>query len=200
MKLKYSGNVYRFPLDFEFGYAYGQVLDYSDISDFDGILLRVFNIVEKEELGSKSIAQLKNSGIMFGPAPVNKYPTAKSGWKLYGKDNDFPKAPPLFKNLRGLLVQNNWAKLTPWFKQNRFDEKTDDKECEYEHVRHLETMILNHLDSIKIKITMMNIINNAGKVSDYYDLKQQGHKNLYVQIVNTYYDKEFAEKLLLELK
>lgn len=202
MKLEYSGNVYKFPLDFNLGYAYAEILDFSDISNFDGILIQVFKIVEiDKEVGSnRSIEEIKRTGIMFGPAPVNKYPKKmnKGGWELVGKDQEFDKSPPLFKHLRGLLIKNNWSNLKPWFKQNRFDDKVDDVECQYEEVRHLETVILNHLDSIKTKITMMKIIQDKERVDKFYDLKNLGYKNLFLQIANTYYPKITADTLLVQ--
>jgi hypothetical protein len=96
------------------------------------------------------------------------------------------------------LTNNNWLNLKPWFKQNRFDDKADDVECQYEEVRHLEIMTLNHLDSIKSKITMMKIIQDKDRVDKYYDLNNSGYKNIFLQIVNTYYPKIRAEKLLIQ--
>lgn len=94
------------------------------------------------------------------------------------------------------MNSNNWATLSPWFKQNRFNPNVKDVECEYEDIRHLETMILNHIQAIPEKITMMKMIEDGELVKNYYDLKNRGNKNLYLQVVNTYYSKEFAEKLL----
>lgn len=202
MKLEYSGNIYKFPLDFEMGFCFAEILDFSEISDFDGILIKVFGKVVKEKNDDTiGIPEIKKTGIMIGPLPINKYPNAKSksGWVLYGKNKDFDRNPPFFKNLRGLLNDNNWANLKPWFKQNRFNEKIEDIQCDYEEVRNLETMILNHVDSIKIKTTMMKIIENNEDVSKYYDLKKLGNKNLFLQIVNTYYKKKIAEQLLATL-
>jgi hypothetical protein len=198
MNLENSGKIYKFLLDFDKGYAYAEILDYSDVSGFSGILIQVFNYIgEKDD--SSAISEVKKSGIMFGPAPVNKYPNTKGkgAWKLYGKDENFNTVPPSFKFLRGLLVNNNWADLGPWFIQDWFgDNKTDGIESNYEEVRNLETMILNHPDSIKVKITMMKIIEAGERVADYYDLEDLGNKNLYLQVVNTYYDKDTTELLL----
>lgn len=204
MKKENSGNIYKFLLDFDKGHAYAEILDYSDVSDFDGILVQVFNYSNKEKDEKKvSIDEIKKSGILFGPAPVNKYPNTKGkgAWQLYGKDDDFDTSPPLFKSLRGLLINYNWATLRPWFLDDRFgDNKTADVEKNYEDVRNLETMILNHIDSIKVKITMMKIIAEGEKVAEYYDLKDLGNKNLYLQVVNTYYDKKTAEELVSYLE
>lgn len=202
MKLDYSGNIYKFPLDFEKGFGFAEILDFSDFSNFDGILVRVFNFIEKEKNdNNRNICEIKNAGVMFGPLPINKYPSprSKTGWVLYGKDEKFDKTPPFFKHLRGLLNDNNWANLQPWFKQGRFNKKIEDVECKYEEIRHLETLILNHVDSIKIKATMMKLIEEGEDVSKYYDLKNLGYKNLFLQIVNTYYEKKIAEKLLATL-
>ncbi len=86
--------------------------------------------------------------------------------------------------------------LSPWVKEDRFGESMQSIECEYEEVRGLEVSILNHVDSVIDKVTMMTIIKEGNDVKDYFDLKQLGNKNLYLQVVNTYYEKFTAEKLL----
>lgn len=85
MKNEYSGNIYKFPLKFDKGYAFAEVLDYPDISDFDGILLQVFNAIDKDkDSKTYSIKDIKATGIKLGPLPVNKYPNikGKGAWIL----------------------------------------------------------------------------------------------------------------------
>ena len=92
MLSEYTGNIYRFPLDLNQGYAFGQILDYSDVSAFDGILIRVFNKIQ-DDLSEVSISDIIATGIMFGPVPINKYPNVKgkNAWKLLGKGLNIEK-------------------------------------------------------------------------------------------------------------
>jgi hypothetical protein len=205
MKLDTSGNIYKIELNFNKGYAFAELLDFSDVSDFDGRLIQVYNLIQKEKTHNEiSIDDIIASGIKFGPVPINKYPNVrgKGAWILYGKNNKFPITAPLFKHYRGGLF-GNWANLKPWFKDNRFNLNKPENnyiEYDYEEVRGLETLILNHPIMVKEKVTMMVIIDEGGKVGDYYDLKLLGNKNMYFQVVNTYYPKSQAEELIASLE
>ena len=197
-----SGSIYKFQMEFGLGWAFAELLDYSDESEFDGKLLQVFNVIDTEKTQNlRSIEEIKDSGVLLGPAPVNKYPNikGKNAWILYGRDEKYSTDTIVSKKLRALLVKNNWADLKPWFKQYPFQPKLQPIECDYEEVRHLETMILNHPDTIRIKATMMKLIGKGEKINSYYDLKDMGNKNLFLQVVNTYYEKEIADELLSQI-
>ena len=199
MKKETSGNIYKFQLEHNKGYCYAELLDFSDISDFDGILVQVYDFGNEEDV---SIDQIKASKIIFGPAPMNKYPNerGRGAWKYIGKSDDYCKTSPFFKSLRGIIIKdNNWSNLSPWFKIQSFEENSEPIPSDYEAIRYLETKVLNHPDSIRIKLTMMKIIKDREKVSDYYDLDDRGELNMYLQIVNTYYSKEKAEELLKQI-
>ncbi len=61
-----SGNVYKFPLAFGKGYAYAEILDYSDIAGFDGILMQVFGLIDKEKNLEPTIDNIKNTASCLG--------------------------------------------------------------------------------------------------------------------------------------
>lgn len=197
MKTEHSGEIYRFDLLFGKGCAFAELLDYSDVLAFDGILIQVYNLVVEKNT-SICIDEIISSGVLFGPAPIHKYPNTRGrgAWTLIGRNEKYSKNPPFTKDLGGKINTNDWANLKPWFKEYRFDRKSRGTECDYEDIRGLETMILNHVQTIKDKITMMIIIKEGGNVSDYYDLRELGNHNIYLQLVNTYYSKEQANKLL----
>ena len=69
----------------------------------------------------------------------------------------------------------------------------------YEDVRRLETLVLNHPTMVKIKVTMIEIISSGKFVSDYYDLNDMGIRNMYLQVINTYFDKTKSEYLLTKI-
>ncbi len=197
MKEKNSGNVYAINLDFDFGSVYAGLLDYTDVRDFDGILVKVYRSVR--EIKEKEVFALDD--FLFGPVPINKYPNTKGkyAWKLLGKcysciinPNDL-----WFKNLRGIINKDNdWSNLEPWFKSKPFTENYNEYKADYADIRELEILILHHLEMVKIKSTMLLIIEAGKNVDDFYDLKQIGNQNMYIQLVNTYFNKEKSRELL----
>lgn len=193
-----SGNIFRFALDFEKGYAYAQIFDLSDLLGFSGKLIQVFNLIDNSSDSMADIQNVKSSGILVGPVPVNKFPNirGKDSWKLISKTETMQFTPPIFKDYRGILNKNDWSELKPWYKEDRFENKFESNVFDYEDVRHLETIILNHLKAVSIKCTMMKIISEGDSVKNYYDLNEVGIRNTYLQIVNTYYPREVALKLL----
>jgi hypothetical protein len=42
-------------------------------------------------------------------------------------------------------------------------------------------------------------LDSGKKVSDYYSLKELGTKNMYVQLINTYYPLEQTKQFLMDL-
>jgi len=205
MNTENSGKLYILPLDYEFGYVYAELLDYSDTQSFDGILVRIYALDcdASKKVGEYPIEDIVSSNVIFGPVPINKYPNVKgkNAWKYIGKNVNYTRNSLFFKRLRGLLFKSkNWEDLETWFK---FEWDNDDFEaiqCTYDEVRNLETTILNHLDGIKVMVTMMKIIEKGEKVKDYYNLLELGMINLYIRLVNTYYSKEESKELLKEVK
>ena len=196
--MSYSGKIYAIPLDFGYGFLFAEISDFSEISEFDGILAKVYNYRVNELSVDIPIDDIVSSGLLLFPMPMGKYPATrgKYAWKLWGENPAHDYTPPIFKSYRGVLKAKNWSALTPWFKQSPFTENFYDEKCVYDEVRHLETMKLNHQDLIKIKCTMRLFINDGKAVSNFYNLAEMGYRNMYVQVVNTYYDLEKANELL----
>lgn len=81
------------------GYAYAELLDFSDVSEFDGILIKVFEHVDKKvDQGEMDISEISLSKIRLGPLPVNKYPAirGKNCWSFLGKGTVLNDEPPFF--------------------------------------------------------------------------------------------------------
>jgi len=204
MNTEYSGNIYSIKLNFDLGYVYAELLDYSDVQEFDGILVQIYsyNVINQPK-NIDDIEVIKSKGILFGPVPINKYPNIKGkyAWKYIGKTNNYSKESLWFKNLRGLINEDdNWNNLKPWFKSKAFSNDSDYIECDYKEVRRLETLILNHSEMVKIKVTMLYLITKGENVEDFYDLNKIGNRNMYLQLINTYFDVTKTEKLLKFLK
>lgn len=46
---------------------------------------------------------------------------------------------------------------------------------------------------------MKTLLDMGKKVSEYYDLSEMGNRNMYVQLINTYYDLRQTEAFLNDL-
>lgn len=200
MKKETSGSIYQISLDYEMGYAYVELLDFSDTHRFNGILVQVYNYHGK--IGSSledTINDIVSSGIMIKYLPIVDYPKTKGkdAWKFIGKRDDFLKESPYFKEFKGIIFEeDDWSNLSPWIKSNDFSDNPEYIICEYEEVRNLETLTLNHAAGIKEKIIMLHLIKEGNNVNDFYNLKNRGKRNLYLQIINTYFDKDKAKELI----
>jgi hypothetical protein len=200
MKIEYSGNIYSIKLEFDLGFVYAELLDYSDVHDFDGILIQVYNYKDSDnQKNINDIDEIRSSGILFGPVPINRYPSIRGKflWKYIGKSTNYSKESPWFKSYRGnLFKEDNWNNVKPWFKSKYFDDDSEDMECNYNEVRRLETTILNHPEMIKIKLSMLYLIDKGENVSDFYDLSKIGNRNMFIQLINTYFDNDKVKLLL----
>ena len=199
--MKLINNVYAIPLDFQFGFVIAEVMDYTEFNSFDGVVLKVYDMFlsTKKEVQDLKIEEILTDQVIFGPAPLNKFPNVKGkgAWILIGKRIVENREKIWFKDLRGLLFKNNdWSKLSPWFKIEWYNDDSEQVEEDYEKVRNLETSILNHVNSIPVLINMWKLILNKELVNEYYDLNDPGFKNLFIKLVNTYYSKDKAVKLL----
>ena len=63
----------------------------------------------------------------------------------------------------------------------------------------METTILNSRVGVVIKFTMKVILDNNKMVSKYYDLSELGNRNMFVQLVNTYYPLSKTQEYLKQL-
>ncbi|WP_305952114.1 hypothetical protein [Emticicia oligotrophica] len=188
-----SGKIYRFKLDHNLGFGFAEIYDFTDTSPFDGIIIYVFDKIEKVEKTAYSINQIRDSKIALGPIRINKLPNVKGklSWKFLFQNNSFLISElPKSKELRGLLNKNaDWSKIDGWY-------TSDNQFANYEKIRPLETRILNHPSNVITKFSMKVLIRNNENISSYYDLNDLGIRNLYLQLVNTYYSKKDVEKLL----
>ncbi|PKB18352.1 hypothetical protein [Flavobacterium sp. 5] len=204
MKTEYSGNIYSISLEFDLGLVYAELLDYSDVHSFDGILVQVYAYkASSDEKSIDNIDEIRSNGILFGPVPINKYPSIKGkySWKYIGKSINYSKESPWFKSYRGnLFKENNWYNLKPWFKSKDFENDSKDIECNYNEIRRLETLIINHPETIKMKVSMLYLIQQGKNVGDFYDLSVIGNRNMFIQVINTYFDNDKVELLLSDAK
>jgi hypothetical protein len=146
-----------------------------------------------------SIIDIDKLGVLFGPVPLNKYPNTKGkgNWHIVGKSNKLSKAVPVFKDTNHIIALHNsvdWSIVKGWRKRLNFHEGGG--YCDYETVRELEMLILYDMRNVEIRATMQFLLLNKKKVADYYDLTIDNFRRIYIQMVNTSFDKKKAAILL----
>jgi hypothetical protein len=198
-----SGKVYRFKLDHNLGFGFAEVYDFTDFSMFDGRLVYVYNRHDTKEYTKYDFVEIRETGIAIGPIRLAKFPNTRGlySWKLLFKTdnlliNDLPEA----KELQGLhSLDNNWDNFKgKWYASN-YDLKHLPNYVDNEKVRHLETRIINSPSGVVKNFTMKIILDKKERASDYYDLSDLGNKNMFVQMVNTYYPLAKTKSFLNQL-
>ncbi len=198
-----SGKVYRFKLDHDLGFGFAEVYDFTDHSMFDGRIVYVYNRHNKTEQKGYIFSDIRATGIALGPIRLNKFPNTRGlhSWKYLFQTKDLMiDSFPETKELRGLESKDdNWDNIGDWYSSN-YDPKQMPTFVPYKSVRHLETRIINSPSGVATKLTMKIILDNGQKVTDFYDLNNLGDKNMFVQMINTYYPLSKTKLFLKQLK
>jgi hypothetical protein len=193
-----SGKIYRFKMDFDLGFGFAEIYDFTDHSMFDGRYAYVYARIDPKEQAGYSMQEIRSSSIALGPITLYKFPNIKGvhSWKYLFQTTDFLLNDiPVTKNYRGLLFKdNNWDNLTEWYKSGDSQNRV-----RYEEIRNLETRILSSSVGVVMQFSMKALIDSGKSVSEYYNLSELGNKNLFVYLVNTYYPLEQAKTLLKEI-
>lgn len=204
MIIENSRKIYRFAMDHGLGYGFSEVYDFTDDSMFDGRYAYVYNKIDYKLTKEYNMNEIRSSSVALGPITFYKFPNLRGigAWKYLFQTTDFLitiTMRPASKELRGMHHKNdNWAELGDWY-QSPHDLRKLPKYVPYEEVRYLETRILNGPGSVVKKFTMKILLERGKKVSDYYDLKKMGAKNMFVQLINTYYPLEQTKEFLKDL-
>lgn len=197
-----SGKIYRFAMDHGLGYGFSEVYDFTDDSMFDGRYAYAYNRRDENVLPEYNMNEIRSSGIALGPITFYKFPNVRGigAWKYLFQTNDFLISErPETKSLQSLYNRSdNWAEMNEWFRWPH-DLKLMRNFVPYEEVRYFETRILNGPGSIVKKFTMKTLLDMGKKVSEYYDLGELGIRNMYVQLINTYYTLERTKYFLEDL-
>lgn len=209
MIINNSGKIFRFALDHNQGFAYCEFVDFSDIFSFDGRLLYVFDLIEKEINNSIDVNYIKKHKILFGPVPLVKAPTLQSKevkLALIGKAENINSAMPTFKYTLAPTVKKDWTKLNGDWHRNTWSLDRGkaghsglSEPLSYEEVRYFEEAVLHTLKGVVIRTTMIVLIKQGKDVKDFYDLQDFYLRGLFIRVANTSFDKAAAKRLLLEI-
>jgi hypothetical protein len=201
MNINNSGKIYRFNLDFDFGFSYAQLIDHSDKYDFSGRLIYVYTPQKIISHQNNELKEIVASKILFGPVPLYRYPNVKGrgAWKYIGKTTQFIRTPPVFKKVLASEYDTwDWSKLKTWYSLTSFEKRSDF--VNYEDVRYLEMPVLHTTRDIEIRTTMHKILLDKKKVEKYYDLRDTDLRLLYIELINTCFKKNETLKYLKSIK
>jgi len=194
-----SGKFFRFKLDFNMGFGFAEVYDFTDIHSADGRIVFIYNRLDKETKKSYKLEEITSSGIALGPIRLYRYPNSKGigAWKFLMKHDNFIIEEPNFsKDAQDLTpMVYNWDTLKSWHRSD-YGMKESPRYVPYSQVRILETRIMNSTTGVVKKVTMKKLIDEEKNVAQYYDLTDLGNRNMFLQLINTYYPLEKAKQLI----
>lgn len=196
MQSEKSGIIYQLNLRFDLGYTYIQLLNFLDISFFDGILIYVYdNFNQPFEMNN---VQDYNKKIALGPLRINKNPSNKIRSQLFkiGVTEVFisDQIPPSkeINNVKQMTCLN-WNLLSNCYKYNQ--QLNVSESYDHDKIRYLETCDLHDYERIIDKTTIYWILKQQLDLTKYYDIGDSHIKMLFADIINTYFSEEEATRL-----
>lgn len=194
-----SGNIFRFKLDFNQGFGFAEAYDFTDVHSADGCMVFVYNRIDKEPHKVYNANEITSSGIALGPIRLISYPNRRGigAWKFLFKQESFIiEEPNITKEAQDLTpMVFDWNILKRWHRSNQDNLKGPDY-VPYKEVRSLETRIINSNVGVVNKRTMKKLIDEGKNVSDFYNLFEIGNRNMFLQLINTYYSLEKTKELI----
>jgi hypothetical protein len=118
---------------------------------------------------------------------MHKWPNLRkdTGWKSLG----ILSAPedeiiPDFKGVQaGRSLVDDESKIAPWYPIHNLTERGEN--CEYSQIKHLERKVLTTSSLGLVWRTGMEYCRiNGLHIEDYYDLQEEGRRNMYYQMIN----------------
>lgn len=194
-----SGKFFRFKLDFDLGFGFAEAYDFTDIGSADGNIVFVYNRIDDKANRSYKVEEITSTGISLGPIRLMSYPNIRGvgAWKYLFKHYNFIiEEPNVTKDAQDLTpLVTDWNTLKRWHKSD-WDKQGRPEYVPYSEIRSLETRILNSTIGVVKKTTMKKLIDEGKNVADYYDLSQIGNRNMFLQLINSYYPLERTKKLI----
>jgi len=181
----FTGSVFQFYVPEIKKYAFCKYFDYRHLSEFHGLLAQVIDYFSERE--ENDIDNLRNCDWFFGPRSMHKWPNLRTdtGWKSLGiLSSSTDDIVPDFKGVQaGVSIVEDESAIGPWYPIHNLTQRGEN--CEYEQVRHLERKILTTSSLGLVWRTGMEYCRiNGLHVEDYYDLKEEGRRNMYLQMIN----------------
>ena len=120
-----SGKIYRFKLDHNQGYGFAEIYDFTDLYEFDGRIIYVYNLIEDKPKPKYDLDIIYKSGISIGPIRLMSFPGTRGKYasKYIGQRNDLLiNEIPETKELNGIIIEkSNWNDFDKWYRSDNFE-------------------------------------------------------------------------------
>lgn len=93
-----SGTIFKFDIPFNLGVAYAKLVDFSHLSQFDGITIKVYDYFIEEEI--RDVSFFRGMSMFMNQLPIVKMPSirGKYAWKKIGVLNEMSDSViPIYK-------------------------------------------------------------------------------------------------------
>jgi len=178
----FTGSVFQFFVPEIKKYAFCKFFDFRHLSEFHGLLAQVFD--HFSDTVSNSIGDLRETDWLFGPRSMHKWPNLRkdAGWRSLGiLSAPGDEVVPDFKGTLSRVVEDD-SKIERWYAIRNL---VGGEDCEYSQVQHLERIILTTSSLGLVWRTGMEYCRiNGLAVEEFYNLKEPGLKNMYLQMTN----------------
>ena len=170
-----SGTVFKFDVPFGLGCAYGKMVDFSGLSLYYGITIKVYDYFEDKENIEASF--FKDMPLFMNPIPVVKMPSlrGKSAWKKIGvikerSDMDIP----VYK--RYAHEGFAWETLEEYENKEWYaftDLKTEIGPASFNQIRHLEELFWRSTVTIESRVAMQLLRHQKADVEEFFSSKDE---------------------------
>jgi len=156
MKKIETGTVFRLPISFDMGDAYCKLIDFSNVSMYYGILIKVFDYFESKKI--EDVEFFRGMPLFMNPIAIARMPSVrgKYAWKKIGVIKEYSDGNvPVFKDIDGNGF--GWDTLEKyksmkWYAKVNFNERVGP--VDFDKVRHLEEVYLRSTITIEKRIAM----------------------------------------------
>ena len=180
-----NGSVFEFKIPLNMGFAYCKLLDFRSIREFDGLLVKVYDYISKEELLDIDI--LNNKEWLFGARRMPNIPNTKGkgAWKFKGvlvsKDDYF--IPDYKYSSKSSPLVSDETMINEWNVVQNIN-KPLDSIFSYESVNHLEDTVLTTQRGVEIRTAMEYCRIKDIDIKSYFDLDDMSNWNIFRTMIN----------------
>lgn len=177
-----SGSILEFKLSCDLGYAYCKVLDFRNIREFDGVIVKVFDLITKDSL--KDITVLNGQDWLFGARRMPWLPgtRGKGAWKIKGiLVDEQDKIIPDFKYcIKSNPLVENESLLTPWDIVRNINVYIP---TIYSKIKHLEDTVVSPGIAIETRTVMEYCRTRNISIQKCFDLNDNLNRLIYSQMI-----------------
>lgn len=165
-----SGTIFKLDLPFSYGVAYAKLVDFSNLSEYDGITIKVYDFFEDH--GKRDISFFKNIPLFMNPLPIVQMPTlrGKYAWKRIGVlKQESDSVIPIYKT--PVIDGFAWDTLEK-YESVEWNAHVDLKNyvgpISFDKVRHLEETFIRSTVTIEKRVVMQLLRYKGIDVKDFF--------------------------------